>query len=180
MISRSKLLKKLFSAKTILAFGRNIIASNNILPKQTKDHVVDLYRSINGTPAKNLIKLIEMMGGIEEIIGPDDVVVIKPNVQWWNQGVPNLLAITAFVDIVMNRSGGFRGEVIMAENCHRGKAPWKHAGWTHEFLRNSDLKHVNNFNDLSETLKKKYGNKLELTTELHGVSTEYFFISHPG
>jgi hypothetical protein len=23
-------------------------------------------------------------------------------------------------------------------------------------------------------------NKLELTTELHGVSTEYFFISHPG
>jgi len=47
----------------------------------------------------------------------------------------------------------------VAENCHRGKAPWKHGGWAHEFCRNSDLKHVSNFNDLSETLKKKYGNK---------------------
>jgi uncharacterized protein (DUF362 family) len=30
----------------------------------------------------NLAKVIEMMGGIENLIGPDDVVVIKPNLQW--------------------------------------------------------------------------------------------------
>jgi len=63
MIPRRKLLKKLFSVKTILAFGRNLIASNNIPPKQSNDHAVDLYRSINGTPGENLNKVIEMMGG---------------------------------------------------------------------------------------------------------------------
>jgi len=159
MIPRRKLLEKIFSVKTIRAFGGNIIASNNILPKQTNGHLVNLYRSINGSSPENLIKVIEMMGGIETIIGFNDVVVVKPNVQWWNQGAPNLSAINAFVGIVMNRNGGFSGEVIMAENCHRGKAPWKHGGWAYEFLRNSDLKDVKNFNDLSETLKKKYDDK---------------------
>ena len=34
-----------------------------------------------------------MKGGIEKIIGAGDIVVIKPNVQWWNQVAPNLSAI---------------------------------------------------------------------------------------
>lgn len=49
-----------------------------------------IYRAVNGTPEQNLKKVIELMGGIERIIGSDDVVLIKPNVQWWNQGAPNL------------------------------------------------------------------------------------------
>ena len=159
MIHRRKLLAKIFSTKTISAFGRNIIASNTILPKQTNDHTVDLYRSINGTPAENPKKVIEMLGGIEEIIDAKDVVVIKPNVQWWNQGASNLSALNAFVDLVMNHSGGFKGEIVVAENCHRGEVPWNQGGWAYEFLRNSDIKHVNNLNDLSAMLKKKYGDR---------------------
>ena len=46
-----------------------------------------------------------------------------------------------------------------AENCHRGEEPWEHGGWAYEFSRNSDLKHVKNFNDLSALLKKKYGER---------------------
>jgi len=129
----------------------------------------DLYRVINGSPADNITKMIELMGGIENIIGSDDVVVIKPNVQWWNQGVPNLAAFARFVDLVMDRPGGFNGEVILAENCHRGNAPWKSAGWSHKFDRNSGLDNIRNFNDLSEHLKKKYGDRFT-TSHLINVS----------
>lgn len=56
--------------------------------KYAENPTCTLYRAVNGKPATNLAKVIEMMGGIEKLIGADDVVVIKPNVQWWNQGRP--------------------------------------------------------------------------------------------
>jgi hypothetical protein len=109
----------------------------------------------------NLAKVIEMTGGIEKVIGPDDVVVIKPNVQWWGQGAPNLSALKAVVDLIMNRPGGFDGGVVLAENCHRGSSPWNSlsSGWKTSFSRNSDLDKVDNFNDLSNRLKWKYGQR---------------------
>ncbi len=76
------------------------------------------------------------MGGIRTLIGEHDVVVIKPNVQWWNQGAPNMLALKTLVDLIMERPGGFKGEVVIAENCHRGKTPWNSAGWSDNFERN--------------------------------------------
>jgi hypothetical protein len=120
-----------------------------------------IYRSLNGTPSENLTKVIELIGGIDKIIGEDDVVVIKPNVQWWNQGASNLSALKTLVDLIMNRPSGFSGEVVIAENCHRGKEPWKseQSGWMRKYERNSDLKLINNFNDLTSHLKKTYGNR---------------------
>jgi hypothetical protein len=84
------------------------------------------------------------------------VVVIKPNVQWWNQGAPNLAAMIALVDIIMNRPGGFYGEVIIAENCHRGPQPSNSAGWAYDFSRNADVDRILNYNDLTHHLKKTY------------------------
>jgi hypothetical protein len=104
------------------------------------------------------------MGGVEKIIGPDDVVVIKPNAQWWNQGTPNLAALKAFVDLVMERTGGFKGEVVVAENCHRGLSPWKSlsSAWAPLFERNSDLAGISNLNDLTESLKQRYGDRFSV------------------
>ena len=65
----------------------------NIVHKPTKSVSCLLYRAINGSPESNVTKVVELMGGIEKTIGHDDVVVIKPNVQWWNRGAPNLLAL---------------------------------------------------------------------------------------
>jgi len=128
--------------------------------KQAKDVSCLLYRAINGSPESNVIKVVELMGGIEKIIGYYDVVIIKPNVQWWNQGAPNLLALKTFVDLIMNRpGGGFDGEVIIAENCHRGKAPWNSPGWIHIFLRNSDIPGIKNFNQLCSCLKDHYSSQ---------------------
>jgi len=124
-----------------------------------------VYRAVNGRPSENLSKVIDLMGGIERMIGTDDIVIIKPNVQWWNQGVPNLSALKVFVDLIMNRrNGGFNGEVVLVENCHRGACPREalHSGWAPIFSRNSDLDQINNYNDLGKHLKKKYGDKFSI------------------
>ena len=118
-----------------------------------------VYRAVNGSPADNLRKVFELMGGVETLIGDRDVVVIKPNVQWWNQGAPNLLAAKTLVDLIMERPGGFGGEVVIAENCHRGRTPWTSAGWSTPFVRNGDLAGTESYNALAAGLKKRYENR---------------------
>ncbi len=117
-----------------------------------------IFRSVNGTPAENLTKVIDLMGGIEKLIGSDDIILIKPNIQWWNQGAPNLAALKTFVDLIMERPGGFKGEVVLAENCHRGPRPWEStsSGWAHDFEINSDLSNVSNYNELTRIIKDKH------------------------
>jgi len=76
-----------------------------------------VFYAKNGTPQQNVQKIIEMTGGIENTIGENDIVIIKPNAQWWNQGRTNLAAIKGFIDLVLDIDG-FSGEVIIAENVH--------------------------------------------------------------
>ena len=159
MESRREFLRKMIAAAGMLALRRNAWSDAPPMRKYAENPTCTLYRAVNGKPAANLAKVIEMMGGIEKLIGADDVVVIKPNVQWWNQGAPNLAALKHFVDLIMERPGEFRGEVVVAENCHRGASPWQHAGWIRAFERNSDLTQIHNMNDLADQLKRKYGNE---------------------
>ncbi len=134
--------------------------AKNMPGKKTGDRTAcSLYRAVNGRAQENMAKVIELLGGIESLIGADDVVLLKPNVQWFNQGVPNLAAVAAFVELVMNRPGGFDGEVVIAENCHRGNKPWQSAGWTRAYVRNCGLQRVRNFNDLCRHLKEKYADR---------------------
>ena len=151
-------MKKVVLAAGGIAFGSKVFSSQSVEPKQRKNPLFTLYRAVNGTPAENMEKVIELAGGIQKIIGGHDVVLIKPNVQWWNQGAPSLLALKTFVDMVMDRPGGFRGEVVLAENCHRGREPWKSqsSGWVPQFERNSDLKNIRNMNELCAYLKQRY------------------------
>lgn len=153
--------KTFFGILTAMSFKRNLFAKAPARPKKTEEVICKLYRAINGKPADNLDKVIELLGGIEKIIGTDDVVLIKPNLQWWNHGASNLSALKMFVDLVMNRTGGFNGEVIIAENCHRGLKPWEasRSGWVHGFNWNCDLQNIKNMNDLGTLLKKEYGSQ---------------------
>ena len=142
MFTRREIIKILGTFMGMVSFGKMTMAEQQILKEATDNLLVSLYRAVNGSPETNLEKVIDLLGGIERIIGPHDVVVIKPNVQWWNQGVPNLSALKRFIDLIMSRPGGFNGEVVLAENCHRGSTPWEHAGWAAKFARNSDLKEI--------------------------------------
>ena len=172
MDSRREFLKKVLIVGGAINVKTKVFAQS-IPPirKATKETFCTLYRSVNGNPATNIAKVIEQMGGIEKVIGTYDVVVIKPNVQWWNQGSPNLSSLKAFVDMVMERPGGFKGEVVIAENCHRGISPETSAssGWAEQFDWNSDIPDVKNMNDLSILLKKRYDKRF---STVHWIDVE--------
>jgi hypothetical protein len=158
MHSRRNFIKILAANLSALLFGFRMEAKGQGLKAANTKKEVALYRALNDDPAGNISKIVEMMGGIQAVVGTDDIVVIKPNVQWWNQGAPNLLALKTFVDMIMDRPGGFTGEVIVAENCHRGSKPWQSeaSGWKPAFERNSDLPGIRNYNELAADLKRRH------------------------
>lgn len=156
MLDRRQFFKKLGIATTFALSPRGIATAavprraTLVKPKTT------VYRSIGENPAENLRTVIALMGGIGKLIGRADIVMIKPNVQRWNQAAPNISSLSALVDLVMNRPGGFCGEVVIVENVHRGPKPWQHAGWKKSFVRNSNLAEIGNYNELCRSLKKRY------------------------
>ena len=93
METRREFIKKVCMALGVLVFGRDAFARKTMKSTMRENITSTVYRAVNGHPSENLSKVIELMGGIEKFIGPNDVVIIKPNVQWWNQGVPNLSAL---------------------------------------------------------------------------------------
>ncbi|PKK84291.1 MAG: hypothetical protein CVT49_03955 [candidate division Zixibacteria bacterium HGW-Zixibacteria-1] len=102
----------------------------------------NIFIAKNGTPAENVGKVIDMrFGGIENFIGHDDVVVINPNGQWQNQGGSNCACCMGMIDLILNRPGGFGGEIIFCENTQFQTEGF----WTVPFLlRNGPY----NFNDM--------------------------------
>jgi hypothetical protein len=98
--------------------------------------VSEIFTAKNGSPRQNVAKVIEMMGGIEKLIGREDIVILKPNAQWWNQGRTNLDAMKGFIDLVLGIPD-FKGEIIIAENHHfldesRPEGEQDNVrGWTH-------------------------------------------------
>jgi hypothetical protein len=106
--------------------------------------LANVYLAKNGTPAENVAKVIEMrFGGIENFIGADDVVVINPNGQWPCQGGSNCACCMSLIDLILNRPGGFNGEIIFCENTQE----WMTGYWTatgNGLLRNGPY----NFNDM--------------------------------
>ncbi len=102
-----------------------------------------IYVSRNGTPATNMQKAIELAGGITSFVDADDVVVLKPSLQWGNQGYTHTLATKALIDIILSRPGGFSGEIIVAENTH-GKEENTDRGWAA-----SSANRTNNWPDMN-------------------------------
>ena len=68
-----------------------------------------------GTAEQNTGKVLELIGGIKKVINPDDIVVLKPNSQWWNQGMTNTNSMKEFISQILNMPG-FKGEIIIADN----------------------------------------------------------------
>lgn len=92
----------------------NIDSKNLGVSPDGKSYV---YFARNGTPEENIRNVIEMMGGINRLIGRNDIVVLKPNAQRYNQGMTNTNALKGFIELVLGINN-FKGEVIIAENHH--------------------------------------------------------------
>lgn len=78
-----------------------------------------IYVARNGTPISNVENVIALAGGIQQFVARDDVVVLKPNGQWPNQGYTHTLSMKALIDVILSRPGGFTGEIIITEHVHR-------------------------------------------------------------
>lgn len=146
--------------RTAGLFSKPTIQPASLIKQSTQTNnqpVSHIYVAKNGTPQQNVAKTIEMMGGIERFIGKNDIVILKPNCQWWNQGRTNLAAIKGFIDLVLNIPG-FNGEIIIAENHHfmddslPGAEKDNIRGWTHLSEINGDIDGVNhNMNSLIDS-----------------------------
>jgi hypothetical protein len=79
----------------------------------------DVYVARNGTPITNVERVVTLAGGIQRFVDHDDAVVLKPNGQWANQGYTHTLCLKALIDVILNRPGGFAGEILIAEHVHR-------------------------------------------------------------
>lgn len=74
-----------------------------------------VYLVKNASPEENMKKAIEMIGGIEKLIGKNDIVILKPNAQRFNQGMTNTDAMKGFIDLILSIPS-FTGEIVIAEN----------------------------------------------------------------
>jgi len=113
-----------FLAAVAIPFILRCLRGLHVNPKRQENNnsklnpsISKIYVAKNGTPQQNVAKILEMMGGIEKFIGYKDIVIIKPNAQWWNQGRTNLAAIKGFIDLILDIPK-FNGEIIIAENTH--------------------------------------------------------------
>lgn len=69
----------------------------------------------NGDCFQNIAKLWEMLGGAEIYINPTDIVVIKANAQWPNQGYTHTGCIKGVIDKILEIPN-FSGEVLVCDN----------------------------------------------------------------
>ena len=106
-----------------------------------------VYFASDNTPEKNMDNILRALGGIKSIIGEEDIVILKPNAQWWAQGMTNTNAMKAFIKQVLSIPG-FKGEIIIAEN-HQYANP-DSRGWTTD-QPNGDF----NYNQLVDYFNKK-------------------------
>jgi hypothetical protein len=112
-----------------------------------RDGFSRVYLARNGTPGQNVRQVVEMTGGIESLVGKRDIVILKPNGQWWNQGMTNTDAMKAFIDLVLEIPA-FGGEIVVAENHHFPEDNSR--GWT-TTERNGSF----NYNELVEHFRQR-------------------------
>ncbi|MEW6411009.1 MAG: hypothetical protein AB1483_00890 [Candidatus Zixiibacteriota bacterium] len=145
-ITRRKFIKNVAKISTGTVIGGYLLDSSLLSVQKalgaTKAYV---YLARNGSPAENVAKVIDMrFGGIENFIGYDDVVVINPNGQWTNQGGSNCACCMGLIDLILNRPGGFDGEIIFAECTQFSTTGYWTASESWELQRNGPY----GFNDM--------------------------------
>jgi hypothetical protein len=74
-----------------------------------------VYKVKNGNCFQNTAKLWQMLDGPAKYISPTDIVVIKGNAQWPNQGYTHTGVIKGVVDQIL-QIPGFSGEILICDN----------------------------------------------------------------
>jgi len=93
----------------------NLASGINPLKQLPPQQPAIVFKATDEDPALATRKLLNSLGGIESLIEKDDIVILKPNSQWWNQGMTNTDVMAEFIEQVLQIKG-FAGEVIIADN----------------------------------------------------------------
>lgn len=104
-----------YKSSEIVASNSHVNNNKNLNSGLAEKGFSDVFKVTGGIPEHNMQSLINNMGGIKNIIGKNDIVVLKPNAQWWMQGMTNTDAMKAFMELVLSIDD-FDGEIIIAEN----------------------------------------------------------------
>jgi len=178
-INRREFINKLYKHSSQIIIGGYVLESLQFNPQEVKADISSyVYVAKNGSPAQNVAKVFEMKyGGIENFIGIDDVVVINPNGQWINQGGSNCACCMGLIDLILNRPGGFDGEIIFTE-CTQFQANgyWTaSAAW--EMVRNGPF----GFNDMITYYQNQGYNNINGVRILRNVDDpdEWPILSYP-
>jgi hypothetical protein len=109
-----------------------------------------VYVSQNLHPSAAVDAVLTKLGGVQAKVGVDDVVLIKVSAQWWNQGMTNVAAVKRVIEHILERSGGFSGEVIVFENTHfrLPDGSGLSRAWVRPSERNVDVPGWNKLGDL--------------------------------
>jgi hypothetical protein len=104
-------------------------------------------------PAANIDAVLDQVD-LGELIGDDDVVVLKVSAQWWNQGMTNVAAARRVIERILDRPG-FRGELVVFENTHFRLADGSGLAraFTHPSERNVDVPGWASLGDLVAELR---------------------------
>lgn len=116
-ITRRQFLKSavtVTAAKLLSPFFKRL--SPSVQAQSGPEHI---YIVKNGSPTTNVQQVIALAGGIQNYVDTNDVVVLKPNGQWPLQGYTHTECMKALIDVILNRPGGFAGEIIVIEHVHR-------------------------------------------------------------
>lgn len=93
----------------------------------SSDGLSKVYKVVGGSAEDNMRAFLAEFGGIEKLIGKNDIVVLKVNAQWTMQGMTNTDSMKAFMEVVLGIED-FDGEIIIAENHQHKKYDYR--GWS--------------------------------------------------
>lgn len=76
---------------------------------------VKVYLVRNGNHIQNTSKALELVGGVDSIVGQNDIVVLKCNGQWPNRGYTHTGCVKGMIDEIL-AIPGFDGEIHICDN----------------------------------------------------------------
>lgn len=119
LLNRRQFIARLGKLTAVSLISPRLLRLAFAVSSRVQDPPFHVYVARNGTPITNVQRVIALAGGIQNFVGYDDAVVLKPNGQWPLQGYTHTECMKALIDVILNRPGGFGGEIIIAEHVHR-------------------------------------------------------------
>jgi len=128
-----------------------------LVPHSEQDRTKIYVARGGATPTANMDSVLTKMGGIERFVGENDVVIVKVSAQWWNQGMTNVAAVKRLIEAVLERKGGFHGEVVVFENTHfrMPDGSGLSRAWVRASERNVDVENWSGLGDLIKHFQTK-------------------------